>query len=155
MRNDNSRKRLDVENITERSMEARLMWVGHVKRRDHSSEERPWRWFHLGEEKEEDRSRDGWTVSTETSDISVQQKMKSMTELAGGELCLTQRPQSKCERLEEDDHSDRMTRQNHGSYLERKQAISAYSIFPHFRTASSLFSRLQMAAGAMVVSITD
>ena len=24
------------------------------------------RWYHLGEEKEVDRSRDGWTVSTET-----------------------------------------------------------------------------------------
>ena len=28
------------------------------------SEERLCRWYHLGEESEEDRSRDGWTVST-------------------------------------------------------------------------------------------
>ena len=52
------------------------------------SEKRLWRWYHLGEEKEDDRSRDGWTVSTETREPSERQKMKSMTELAAGELCL-------------------------------------------------------------------
>ena len=51
-----------------------------------------WRWYHLGVEKEQDRSRDGWTVSTETWELSETQKMKSMTELAGGELCLSPRP---------------------------------------------------------------
>ena len=56
------------------------------------SEERHCRWYHPGEEREEDRSRDGWTVSTETLEPSERQKMKSMTELAGGELCLLQRP---------------------------------------------------------------
>ena len=50
-------------------------------------EDRLWRWYHLGEEKE-DRSRDGWTASIETREPSGQQKTKSMTELAGGELCL-------------------------------------------------------------------
>ena len=45
----------------------------------------------VGDEKEDDRSRDGWTVSNETCEPSEQQKMKSMTELAGGELCLPQR----------------------------------------------------------------
>ncbi len=28
-------------------------------------EEKHWRWYRLGEEEEEDRSRDGWTVSTD------------------------------------------------------------------------------------------
>ena len=27
-----------------------------------------WRWYHLGEEEEEDQSRDGWTKSTETTE---------------------------------------------------------------------------------------
>ena len=45
------------------------------------SEEILWRWYHL----REDRSRDGWTVSTETCKLLGQQNMKSMTELAGGE----------------------------------------------------------------------
>ena len=48
--------------------------------------------MHLGEESEEDRSRDGWTVSTGTRAPSERQKMKFMTELAGGVLCLPQRP---------------------------------------------------------------
>ena len=67
VRNDDTRKKLKVENITERCRKARLRWFGHVRRRDqNTSEERLWRWYHLGEEKEEDRSRDGWTVSIET-----------------------------------------------------------------------------------------
>ena len=49
-------------------------------------------WYHLRDKEEEDRSRDGWTVSTGTWELSRQQKTKSMTELAGGELCLPQRP---------------------------------------------------------------
>ena len=62
--------------------------------RDHSiviSEERIWMWYHMGKEEEEDRRRDGWTMSTETRELSGQQQMKSMTTLAGGELCLPQR----------------------------------------------------------------
>ena len=39
-----------------------------------------------------DQSRDVRTVSTETCELSGQQKMKSMPELAGGELYLPQRP---------------------------------------------------------------
>ena len=46
----------------------------------------------MGGEKEEEQSKDGLTVSTETLELSRQQNMKSMTELAGGELCLPQRP---------------------------------------------------------------
>ena len=57
-----------------------------------TSEERLWRWYHLGEENEEDQSRDGWTVSTKTREPSERRKMKSMTELVAGELCLPQRP---------------------------------------------------------------
>ena len=63
VRNDDIRERLKVENITERCRKARLRWFGHVK---NTSEERLWRWYQLGEEEEDDRSRDGWTVSTET-----------------------------------------------------------------------------------------
>ena len=70
MRNDDIRERLKVEHITERCRKARLMWFGHVRRRNQDyktmSEEIPLRWYHIGEEKEEDRNRDGWTVSTET-----------------------------------------------------------------------------------------
>ena len=48
--------------------------------------------YHMGEEKEEDRNKDGWAVSTETWELSAQQHMKPMTELAGGELYLPYRP---------------------------------------------------------------
>ena len=41
---------------------------------------------------EEYRIRDRWTVSTDTWEQSRQHKMNSMTELAGVELCLPQRP---------------------------------------------------------------
>ena len=41
-----------------------MVWTGEETRLN-TSEERLWRWYHLGEEIEEDRSRDGWTVSTE------------------------------------------------------------------------------------------
>ena len=34
VRNDDIRKKLKVENITERGRKARLRWFGHVKRRD-------------------------------------------------------------------------------------------------------------------------
>ena len=37
-----------------------------------TSAERLWRWQHMGEEDEEDRSRDGWTVSTKTWELSRQ-----------------------------------------------------------------------------------
>ena len=69
MRNDAIREKLKVEDITERCGKARPRWFGHVNLRDgtkNTSEERLWRWYHLGEEKEGDRSRDGWTVSIET-----------------------------------------------------------------------------------------
>ena len=89
MRNDDIRERLKVENITERCRKERLRWFGET---NNTSEERFWRWYHLGEKKEEDRSREGWTVSTEIRESSERRKMKSMAELAGGELCLPQRP---------------------------------------------------------------
>ena len=89
VRNENIKERLKVESIAERCRKAWLRWFGHVKRRD---QERLWRWYHPGEESEEDRNRDGWTVSTETWEPSEQQKTRSMTELVGGELCMPQRP---------------------------------------------------------------
>ena len=39
-------------------------------------EESIWRLYHLGGEKEDDRSRDGWTVSNEARLLSEHQKMK-------------------------------------------------------------------------------
>ncbi len=61
-------ERLKVEDITERYRKARLMmWFGHVKRRDQDYVGRKTlEMVPPGRRKEEDRSRDGWTVSTET-----------------------------------------------------------------------------------------
>ena len=64
VRNDDTRERLKVEYITERCRKARLMWIGHVKKRVKEYVGR--KTVEMGEEKEEDRNRDGWTVSTET-----------------------------------------------------------------------------------------
>ena len=68
MRNEFIRERLDVESITERYRKARLGWFGHLKRRDqdHVGRKTLEIVYHPGEESEEDRSRDGWTVSIET-----------------------------------------------------------------------------------------
>ena len=69
VRNDDIRERLEVENITESCMQARLRSFNVYTWRyetNNTPEERLWRWYHLGEEKEEDRSRDEWTVSTVT-----------------------------------------------------------------------------------------
>ena len=94
VRNENIKERLKVEIITERYMKARLRWFGHVKRRDQDYVGRTTLEivYHPGEESEEDRSRDGWTVSTETWEPSERRQTRSMTELAGGELCLPLRP---------------------------------------------------------------
>ena len=56
-------------------------WRDETKK---TSEERLWTWYHMGEEEEEEeeQSRDG--------EPSGQQKMKFMTQLAEGELCLPQ-----------------------------------------------------------------
>ena len=64
MINDNNRERLEVETITERYRKAMLRWFGHVKRRDKEYVGR--RTLEIVPEKEDDRSRDWWTVSTET-----------------------------------------------------------------------------------------
>ena len=45
----------------------------------------------MGKEKEEVRIRDVWTVSTDILELSAHRNMKSVTELAGGEMCLPQR----------------------------------------------------------------
>ncbi len=43
-----------------------------MKRRDQEYVgRRLWRWYHLGEEKEEDRSRDGWTVNRDIRAIGT------------------------------------------------------------------------------------
>ena len=69
VRNDDIRERLKVENISEKCRKAKLGWFGHVKRREKDiriRRKKDWRCYHMGEESEEDRSRDGWTVSTGT-----------------------------------------------------------------------------------------
>ena len=65
VRNENINERLKVESITEGYRKARLRWFGHAKRRDQDCVGRK-SWYHPGEESEEDRRSDGWTVSTET-----------------------------------------------------------------------------------------
>ena len=67
VKKDDIRERLKVENITERCMEERLRWFGHVKRRYQEyvgiktlGMVPPGRRRRRG-----NRSRDGWTVSTE------------------------------------------------------------------------------------------
>ena len=65
VRNENTKARMKVESITERCGKAWLMWFGHEKRDTKTtSEERLCSRYHQGEECEEDRNRDGWTVST-------------------------------------------------------------------------------------------
>ena len=81
MRNDDIRERLEVENITERCRKARLRWFGHVKRRDH--------YDYVGRNTLE---MVGISHGRRKRGRPKQRWMKSMTELAGGELCLPQRP---------------------------------------------------------------
>ena len=42
-----------------------------------------WRWYNPVEEEESDHSEDGWIVSTETRELSGQQNMNYMAEVAG------------------------------------------------------------------------
>ena len=68
--NDNIMERLKVENITERCRKVRLGWFGQVNRTTKIlSEDKHWRWYHLGEE-----------------EVSGPEKMKAMTELVGGDF---------------------------------------------------------------------
>ena len=64
VRNEHIMERLKVESIAERCRKARLRWCGHLTKT--TQEEILWIWYHPGEESDEDRSRDGWTVSTDT-----------------------------------------------------------------------------------------
>ena len=58
-------------------MKAKLRWFGHSRGETNTMpEESIWRLYHLGGEKEDDRSRDGWTVSNEARLLSEHQKMK-------------------------------------------------------------------------------
>ena len=67
VRNENIKERLKVESIAERCRKARLRLFAHVKRRDQDFVGRKTLEMagHPGEESEEDRSRDEWTVSTD------------------------------------------------------------------------------------------
>ena len=67
VRNANINERLKVESITDKYRKAILRWFGHVKRREQDSVGR--KTLEIvppGEESEEGRRRDGWTVSTDT-----------------------------------------------------------------------------------------
>ena len=53
-------------------------------------EDKHWIWYQMGEEEEGQRKMDG--LCKPRRDLSVRQKRKSMTEQAGGKLCLPQGP---------------------------------------------------------------
>ena len=90
MRNDDIREILKVENTTERCSKASLRWFGHVKRRDQE---------YVGRKtlemvppgRRRGRPKQRW-MDCVNRDMRAIGTTKSMTELAGGELCLTQRP---------------------------------------------------------------
>ena len=63
VRNDDSRESTSQTGAGKQNLGGLDTSRGDTK---NTSEERLWRWYHLGEESEEDRSRDGWTVSIET-----------------------------------------------------------------------------------------
>ena len=90
VRNENIKARLKVESIAERCRKARLRWFGHVKRREHDYVGR--KTLEMVPPGRRKRGRDGWNVSTETWQPSERRKTRTMTALAGGELCLPQRP---------------------------------------------------------------
>ena len=57
----------------------------HMIYKQRFREDRHRRWYNLTEEEEVDKRRDGRTVLTETQEPSGQQKVKSVTALAGVE----------------------------------------------------------------------
>ena len=74
-------------------MTTSVKWLEHVIRPDQDYVGRQTLWMVPPERNEEDtRSRDGWTEPTETRVIWGRPNMRSMTELAGEELCLPQGP---------------------------------------------------------------
>ena len=93
MRNDDIRQRLKVENITERGREARLRWFGHVKRRDQDYIRRKTLEMVPPGRRKRGRPKQRWMdcVNRDMRAIGTR-KLKSMRELVGGELGLSQRP---------------------------------------------------------------
>ena len=66
VRNDDIRERTCGEHHREvQESKIEVVWTCEEARprQKTTSEERLWRWYHRVEEEEEDRSRDGWTVS--------------------------------------------------------------------------------------------
>ena len=106
MINDSIRERLKVENIIERNRKARLVWFGHVKRRDKQYVETKILEVVPPERRRRGRPKQRWTDCVKRDmrerEMSGQQNMKSIAELVGVELCLPQRPH-KWERLEEEE----------------------------------------------------
>ena len=93
VRNDDIRKKLKVEIITERCRKARLRWFGHVKRRDQEYVGRKTLEMVPPGRRKRGRPKQRW-MDCVNRDMRAIGKTKSMIELAGGEWCLPQRPHS-------------------------------------------------------------
>ena len=96
VRNENIKERLKLESIAERCRKARLrcmVWP-HKEARPRLRRKKDSGDGTTREKKarKTEAEMDGWTLSTETGEPSERRKTRSMTELAGGELCLPQRP---------------------------------------------------------------
>ena len=102
VRNDDIREKLKVENITERCRKARLRLFGHVKRRDQEYVGRKTLEMVPPGRRKRGRPKQRW-MDCVNRDMRASGMTKTevhdrtgwrspMTELAGGELCLPQRP---------------------------------------------------------------
>ena len=89
VRNENIKERLKVESIAERCRKVRLRWFGHVKRRDEDYVGRKTLEMVPPGRRKQGRPTQRWM---DCVNLSERRKTMSMTELAGGELCLPQRP---------------------------------------------------------------
>ena len=98
VRNDDIRKKLKVENITERCRKARLRWFGHVKRRDQEYVGRKTMEMVPSGRRKRGRPKQRWMdcvnrdMRHESHRNDETRSPCIMTELARGELCLPQRP---------------------------------------------------------------
>ena len=93
VRNENIKERLKVESIAERCRKARLRWFGHVKRRDQEYVGRKTLEMVPPGRRKRGIPKQRW-MDYVNREPSERRKTRSMTELAGGELRLLQRPQN-------------------------------------------------------------
>ena len=93
MRNENIKERVKVESIAERCRKARLRWFGHVKRRYQDYVGRKSLEMGPPGRRKRGRPKQRWMdcVNRVMRAIGTT-KTRSMAKLAGGELCLPQRP---------------------------------------------------------------